>query len=195
MSPKLDRFAGPSAPPGGSARQPPAPEGPVGKCPQCGAPVVKPGQCNVCAGLPSDATLVLSSKAVTPSPRSSSSPGAAQPPRRLGWLAVVNSLDRRRKGTVIPLEGPIAVVSRPRTNDDIPLDGHAIIFEDRFISLAHLRLARVDAGYQLEIGPKVQNPAYVNKEEVRAGARVLLRDGDRIDVGATRLEFRTLLLT
>lgn len=198
MSPKLDRFAGsPSAPGDAAAGRPQAV-----KCAKCGASIAAPGLCPACAprvaARPPDATLVLSETGPSSGAGSHASPPVGATPTRLGWLAVLGSIGRKRKGTVIALEGPVAVVSRVPKPNDGAIEGQGIVFEDDFISFGHLRLARAGDGYELEVRQKgsstAQNPAYVNKKEVRAGSRVLLKNGDRIEVGATWLEFRTLLV-
>ena len=106
----------------------------------------------------------------------------------------MRSIDQDRKGTVVALDGEVAVVLRRPMPGDDPIEGQPITFDDRFISLSHLRLIRTGGGFQLEVVPHSKNPAHVNDDDVQVGARVPLRDRDRIRVGTTHLVFRTLLI-
>lgn len=193
--PRAPRAGGPagSAPPSlaDSAPQPTPREIP---CPNCGEPMLSGWgtTCGSCRpGLVAPKTLFLSRDV-------KDSPGRTEP-MTLGWLVVLDTVDQRKRGALLPLEREKSVLSR---GEGAVGDQPGLFeFSDVFMSSGHAVISRPRNGdrngafsIRDRDGAPTANGTFVNSRRLGVGELVELADGDEIKVGATQIVFRALWL-
>lgn len=109
-----------------------------------------------------------------------------QPAPTFAWLAIVNGL---RAGRLFPLEVQGTTIGRDAQND--------IVLDDTAVSRQHAKIrAETESGkkkdrfYVHDLGSS--NHTYVNNRRID---RALLRDGDEVRIGETRMIFKTIVPT
>jgi hypothetical protein len=118
----------------------------------------------------------------------------------LGWLIVIRSVDEKRRGELVELDGEANVLSRAGAES-----GRAdklIAFEDTYMSSGHALVHRPPTGERTEAftiqdrqdpGPS-SNGTFVNSHKLASDEVVRLSDGDVIKTGATEMLFKSLWL-
>lgn len=106
-----------------------------------------------------------------------------QPPATFAWLAIVNGT---RAGRLFPLDTRGTTIGRDAQND--------IVLDDTAVSRQHAKVRtesesgrKKDQFYIYDLGSS--NHTYVNGRRID---RALLRDGDEIRIGETRMVFKTV---
>jgi len=180
---------------GSLAAPAPVPGGVEQFCPNCGQPMLASwgsscGNCRPAMSAPK--TLYLSASVFQ---------GAAPAPGlSLGWFAVLQSPDEKRRGALIELSAPIVVLSRGvrrvaadeewfDINDEFMSGGHAVVHRPRGSD----RSASFTIRDREEPGPSA-NGTFVNSHKLGRGEVVQLSDGDIIRLGTTELIFKSLWL-
>jgi hypothetical protein len=106
-----------------------------------------------------------------------------QSPPTFAWIAIVNGL---RAGRLFPLEAQGTTIGRDAQND--------IVLDDTAVSRQHAKIRpeteggkKKDQFYVHDLGSS--NHTYLNGRRID---RALLRDGDEIRIGETRMIFKTI---
>lgn len=107
-----------------------------------------------------------------------------QPQPSLAWLVIVNGL---RAGRIFSLDTGGTTIGRDAQND--------IVLDDETVSRQHAKIRtesesgkKKDQFYIYDLGSS--NHTYVNGRRI---VRTLLRDGDEIRIGETRMVFKTIV--
>jgi hypothetical protein len=118
----------------------------------------------------------------------------------LGWLLVIRSRDKDKRGTLVELDSDANLLSREGVSSGV---GEKVIpFADTFMSIGHARVRRPATGERTDAftirdrkdpGPSA-NGTFVNSHKLTPEEVVRLSDGDVIKVGDTELLFKSLWL-
>jgi predicted component of type VI protein secretion system len=117
----------------------------------------------------------------------------------LGWLVVLDTLDQRQRGALLPLDQEKSVLSR---GEGAVGDQPGLFeFSDVFMSSGHAVISRPrngDRNGAFSIRDRERAPSangtFVNSRRLGVGELVELADGDEIKVGGTQIVFRALWL-
>jgi hypothetical protein len=120
----------------------------------------------------------------------------------LGWLVVLESPEKSRKGEIIQLDDVVTMLSRG--SRPVPSPGvRRVVFEDEFMSSAHATVRRPfaalrESAFVLEdrrdpAGPSA-NGVFVNSRRIASDRPYELSDNDIIRLGTTELQFKSLWL-
>ncbi len=117
----------------------------------------------------------------------------------LGWLLVIRSVDKDKRGTLLELDTDSNVLSRGAVS--LGPGDNVIVFEDTFMSNGHATVRRPATGAGTDAftirdrkDPPSVNGTFVNSHKLTPDEVVRLSDGDVIKLGATELLFKSLWL-
>lgn len=179
-------------------------------CPNCGEPMLSGwgSTCGKCRpNLVSPKTFFGALPGALPGSLSGALPGSlpgrsplmAGEGMSLGWLLVIRSIDRDKRGTLVELDTDKNVLSRGGLSSNA--GDKVIMFDDTYMSNGHALVNRPATGARTDAftirdreDPPSANGTFVNSHKLTAGEVVRLSDGDIIKVGATELLFKSLLL-